>query len=311
MEENRNGYDPQQDEDVEYVYEDEQPATSRKAIRGYRIVISILAVVLVAISLLYFNIHRQQSADMELLRVDRDSIQSDLSALIVEYDNMKFTNDTIRAELEKAHEVMEQLKRERRWNYAKIKEYEKEVGTLRTVMRGYIRQIDSLNTLNKQLITENVSYKKEISTANLRAEMAEESASELRNKVAQGAVLRARSIALVPLNAKSKEVTRVKTASRLRADFEIVANALASPGQRTVYLRILSPDGYVLTTADTPVFDFEGERLPYSASRDIDYEQADLPVSIFYTSEGFTAGNYTVELYADGRLIGSSEVLLR
>ena len=72
---------------------------------------------------------------------------------------------------------------------------------MRTIMRGYLRQIDSLNTLNKNLIKENVSYRKEISSANLRAEVAEEKASELSTKVRQGAVIRARGIRLVPLKA--------------------------------------------------------------------------------------------------------------
>lgn len=58
-------------------------------------------------------------------------------------------------------------------------------------MKSYIRQIDSLNTLNKKLINENVTYRKEISSAKLRAEMAEEKAAELDNKVRVGAVIRA------------------------------------------------------------------------------------------------------------------------
>ncbi len=310
MEENRYGYDPSEEEDEEDYYAPEPDAG--KAIRGYRIVIVILSVILVALSMLYFGIHRQQMADNELLRADRDSIQNNLGNLIVEFDGLKTQNDSIAANLEKANEMMEQLKRERRWNYAKLKEYEKELGTLRTVMRGYLRQIDSLNTLNKKLINENVSYRKEITSAQLRAEMAEEKAAELDNKVRAGAVLRARDITLTALNDKSKAVSRIKNATRLRTDFVVSANELATPGNKAIYVRITSPDGYVLTTESMPTFEFEGERLSYSAMREVDYDQnADLAVAIFFNSSGFAAGTYRIELYCEGRLIGQTQIAMR
>ena len=308
------------DNKYEYDYEDDRyddydtpdvDAAVKKSIRGYRVVILLLAVILAGISALYFNINRQQQRDFELLKVDRDSIQSDLTHLINEYDSLKFTNDTIAAKLVEANEMMEQLKRERRWNYAKIKEYEKEVGTLRSVMRDYLKQIDSLNSLNKKLVAENVSYRKEISTANLRADVAEEKASELANKVRQGAVLRARSIGMVALNSRENEVSRVKNAAILRVDFAITPNELAAPGNRKVYLCIKSPDGYLLTSESMPTFEYQGLNMGYSAVREVDYQNEDVEVSIYYHGSGFTEGQYSIELYTDGNLIGSGSVSMR
>ena len=152
MEENKQGYDPSEFEDDDYMTP--QPDAG-KSIRGYRIVIIILSVILVALSALYFSIHRQQMIDNRLLQSDRDSIQNDLGRLMTDFDNLQVTNDSISAgltiERDRADSLMTRLKKERSWNLAKIKQYEKEVGTLRTIMKGYIRQIDSLNTLNKRL----------------------------------------------------------------------------------------------------------------------------------------------------------------
>ena len=305
MDENRQGYTP---EDDDYGYE---TTDMRKSLRGYKIVICILAVILAALSVLYYNINRQQQRDYQLLAIERDSIQHDLGNLIEEFDGLQYQNDTITANLERANEMLEQMKRERSLNYAKIKQYEKEVGTLRSVMKTYLRQIDSLNNLNNKLIAENVSYRKEISSANLRAEMAEEKATELDNKVRQGAVLRARNIGLAALNANGKQVSRVKMAKTLRADFTLSANELSSAGNREIYVRITAPDGYVLSTDDTPSFKFEGGSLNYSASREVDYQNEDLDVSIFYNGSGFTGGAYTVQIYTDGVMIGSSEISLK
>ena len=172
--ENKQGYDPSEFEDDDYTTP--QPDAG-KSIRGYRIVIIILSVILAALSVLYFSIHRQQMLDNELLQADRDSIQNDLGRLMTDYDGLRISNDSISAgltlERERADSLMTRLKKERSWNLAKIKQYEKEVGTLRTIMKGYVKQIDSLNTLNKKLIKENVGFRKEISSAKLRADMAD------------------------------------------------------------------------------------------------------------------------------------------
>ena len=312
MEEIRQSYDPSEFEDDDYMTSQPVP---EKSIRGYRIVIIILSVILVALSILYFSIHRQQMLDNELLQADRDSIQNDLGRLMNDYDNLRVSNDSISASLsverERADSLMTRLKKARSWNLAKSKQYEREVGTLRTAMKDYIRQIDSLNTLNQKLISENVSYRKEISSANLRAEMAEEKAAELDNKVKVGSVLRARDIRLEALNDRGKAVSRIKNASRLRVDFVLSANELAMPGNKAIYLRIISPDGYVLTTEAMPSFEYEGERLTYSAMREVDYQNQDLEVGIYFTSSGFAAGTYRMELYTEGRLIGQAQVAMR
>lgn len=302
-------YDDDTRYDDEYGYEEQ--SVDNKAVRGYRIVIIILAVILVALSVVYFNMHREQQQEYHLLEQDRSRIQGDLDSLIVSFDDLKIKNDSMTANLEEANKLMEQLKNERRLNYAKIRAYEKELGTLKTIMKSYLRQIDSLNTVNQKLTKENVSYKKQISSAQLRAEMAEERAEELTNKVRVGSVIRVRSIGLEALNAKSNPVTRVKSAARLKVNCILSANELAEPGNKTVYVCVTSPEGYLIST-DASSFTFEGEKKLYSSSRDVDYTAAeDLPVSIYIDGSGFTAGTYKIEIYIDGRLSGSSEVALR
>ncbi len=312
MEDNKWEYDPSEFEDTQDVNEG---ATADKSIFGYRVVIGILAVVLVALSFLYFNIHRQQEADYALLSIARDSIESDLTGLLVDFDGLQTTNDsmsmTIIEERHRADSIIGQLKRERTFNYNKLKQYEKEVGTLRTVMKGYIHQIDSLNNLNKKLITENVTYRKKISAQELRAEMAEERAKELDNIVAQGSVLRARDISMATLNERGSEVSRIKRADRLRVDFTISSNEFAEPGNVEIFLRIISPDGFPLSTEALPTFKFEGQTLTYSASRTVDYQNQDLPVSIFYNGSGYIDGLYKIELYTNGYLLAKSEVTVK
>ena len=66
MEENKD-YNPSQYEDDDRM----EAPKSAKSIRGYQTIIVILAVILAALSILYFNIHRQQQEEYDLLLVDR------------------------------------------------------------------------------------------------------------------------------------------------------------------------------------------------------------------------------------------------
>ena len=135
--------------------------------------------------------------------------------------------------------------------------------------------------------------------------------AETEVMVKQSAVLRARDITMAALNANNNEVSRIKNAKKLRVDFVIGANELAAAGHRNVYVCLISPDGYPLSTDATPEFDYQGSKKVYSASREIDYQNEDIAVSIFYSGSGFTPGTYKAELYMDDSLIGSAKIAMK
>ena len=261
-----------------------------KSVKGLKIMIIIMAVILVALSAIYFMQVKQMQEDFA---IERDTLTSQLTSLLNDYDTLKTLNDTLsvhyEGERQKADSLLQTLQKERRLSYAKIREYEKKMTYMREVMTGYIRQIDSLNTINKKLVSENSSIRKKILDYRLRAESAEEKSQELSTKVRQGSVIRARDIRLVAL----------------------VGNELSTPGERNVYTQIIGPDGYPLVNGSNALFDFEGSSITYSAMRSVDYQNNDLNVSLFYNGPGITSGKYQVKIYTDGHMIGSSEISLR
>ncbi|MFR9650159.1 MAG: hypothetical protein SNJ33_02290 [Rikenellaceae bacterium] len=313
------------DYDYESQYEDEnydweqmdeqQPDDMDKSVKGYRVAIIILTVILAALSVLYFSIYHQQRDSMAFLATQKEAVEESLTDLMYDFSELEVENsaiaDSLNMERMRADSIITQLKRERTFNYNKLRQYEKQVGVMRTLMQGYLRQIDSLNTLNEKLISENVSYRKEITSAQLRAEMAEERVDELDVQIRQGSIIRATTISISMLNERGNEVSRARRAATLRTNFVLAANELSDPGNRVIYLRLISPDGFVITTESLPTFSFEGELMTYTASREVDFQGVELPVSIFFGGEGFNEGLYKVELYSGGYLIGQGEVELR
>ena len=304
-----NGYDEQPDDETQRL---------GKTVRGYRVVILLLVLLLGGVSAFTFNMIYKQKNENEALTITRELLQENLTDLIGDYEQLemeKIANDTIRANIErerdKANEMIAQLKNERRLNYNAINKYKRELGTMRTVMKGDLKQIDSLNQVTKRLGKENVKLKEKIATANLERDKAKETASELQGKVKQGAVLRARDISMVALNAKDKEVSRMKQACKLRVDFYLSANELATPGNRVVYLRLLDKHGYAYALPGAPTFTYEGKPLEYSGKREVDYQNDDVAVSIYYADQDLQSGTYKVEIYTGGSLIGTAEIYMK
>lgn len=296
----------------EYYDDDYGQEAPAKSLKGYKIVIVLLAVILVAVSGLYYY---QSSQLKKEFAIERDTLANRMMAVRENLENLRTTNDSLNhsivQERERTDSVMEALVKERNITRATIRKYEKELGTMRSIMSGYINTIDSLDKLNRKLITENVGMKKQITSERLRAEIAEERAEDMDIKIRQGSRVIARDIRLLPLNNSDREVSRVNRAARLMVDFVLSANNLTNPGNRPVYVRITGPEGYVLANPQASTFDFEGEPLIYSAMREVDYQNNDLGVGIYYNGSDISAGNYRVEIFMDGMMIGSTEVMLR
>ena len=296
---------------------EEEIERSTRSIKGLKTMLLFAVILLVPAA--YFSISyvvkyssiKEDYAIVEsarqLFEEQNAMLQRDAESLVTELKELKDRNDTMMVKYQEAVVMLEQLQKEKTYNYNQLAKYKREVETLRGVMKGYLRQIDSLNTINSNLQKQNVAYKKEITNAQLRADVAEERADELGTKVRIGSVIRASGIRIVALTDKSKEVRRVKQAARLRVDLELTANELAEPGEKSIYICITAPDGYVLSPEDMILFNFEGEEMVASAVRKVDYENQSVPVSIFYDGAHFERGTYKVDIYIDGRHSGSQE----
>ena len=303
--------------DAEYDDLNAELERSNRSLKGFKMIALVLVLLLIPAA--YFGIsyglkYKTIEGDYaivesarQLFEEQNSMLQRDAESLVAELESLKDRNDTMMVKYQEAVVMLEQLQKEKTYNYNQLAKYKREVETLRGVMKGYLKQIDSLNTINSNLQAQNVAYKKEISTAQLRADVAEEKADELNTKVRIGAVIRASGIRMFALNDKSKEVRRIRQAKRLRVDFDLTANELAEPGEKSIYICITPPDGYVLSSNEVIAFNYEGSEMMASAMRKVDYENQSVPVSIFYDGVAFEAGTYKVDIYIDGRHSGSQE----
>ena len=118
----------------------------------------------------------------------------------------------------------------------------------------------------------------------------------------------------VKSNNTGKATDRIKKTDKIRTDFVIQKNAITVPGKKWIYVRILTPDGKVLSekTDDSNKFDFNGVRGLFSCKQQLNYKNQAATLSIDWKkTTDFPVGEYNVVVYADGVDIGKTKFTLK
>ena len=237
------------------------------------------------------------------------ALQNDYATLSSDYDDINLQLDSSRLEVQM---LIEKITKTEATNRSKIRQYEKELGTLRSIMRNYIVQIDSLNTLNKQLTADAAAARREAAESRRKQQELSREVENLTGQVAAGSVIKARGIRIEAYNASDKVTDRSSRVVRLLTTLSLVENDLAPKGPVRVYIRVKGPDGILLTNDSQRTFEVGGEPMICSASREVDYQGKEVELSIYLNDiTGYIKGIYTVEAYTEQTRLGSAELMLR
>ncbi len=280
-----------------------------------KVLIALVSVMVVAIGILAYMLtdlsKRNKSIIVQNQEVglEKDNLKIQLNSLYDDYDILETSNDSLNSEIvqEKEHilELIDELENVRNYSYSVQQKYEKELTSLRSIMRHYVFQIDSLDQMNKQLIAENIQVRGDHDRIKTEMDDVVEHNTELETVIEGASILKTAGISVKFLNKRGKDTEKSSKIKKIENSFTIVANDIAEGGSRRVYLRIIRPDGYTMSAGET--FEFREKQIAYSAYRDVIYNNKNLSVSIFYdVTETLTTGKYTVEVYTDKSLIGKS-----
>lgn len=272
----------------------------------------VAALLLAALVVVWIN----RNSLVKDLRVEKEDLTAELVSLQSDYEALNTTNaainDSLNVEKEKVGQLIERLQQTEATNRAKIRQYEKELGTLRTIMRGYIHQIDSLNTLNTSLRNEASAARREAQESKRQYDDLKTTTDKLSKKASAGAVVKGRGFGLTAINSSNKATDRSSRTEKLRACLSLIENSIADCGWRTVYIRIKGPDDILMTDDGGKVFTCGGEQMVYSASREVDYQGEEVEICIYFgSSQGFAKGRYSVDFYTTEAKLGSADLILK
>ena len=284
------------------------------------LLIAAVAVLVIAIIGITYLLFTEKKANRELVQefqLDKEDLENEYSQFVQKYDELKFTvtNDSLALLLEqeqlKTQRLLEELRTVKSSNATEIRRLKKELATLLKILVGYVNQIDSLDRINKrqQQVIADVTQK--YNTASQQISTLSKEKENLDKKVTLAAQLDVTNIRIEPRNKRGKVAKKVKDIVKLAISFTVVKNITAENGERTIYIRITKPDNDALTKSASNTFSYENRTLTYSIKKYIEYNGEEQNVNVFWDVEEFLyAGNYRLDIFEGGNLIGSQKFTL-
>ena len=294
----------------------EREERERKEKRGSRTPLIVLASVAAVLALVLGYLLYQRIGLVKELEGEKQELAQQMVDRAAAFSTLSSDYEAINHQLDTSREqvamLIEKLSKTEATNRAKIRQYEKELGTLRTIMKGYIVQIDSLNTLNKKLTADAAAARREAAESRRVSAELTQQVESLSSQVNAGKVIKARALSLQSYYSNDKVGDRHSRVRYMVANLSLVENSLADRGPVRVYVRVKDPDGILLMNNESTDFNVAGEVLQATASREVDYEGQEVDLSIYINDTGeFVKGVYTMEVYTSQTLLGRAECMLR
>lgn len=282
------------------------------------IIVIVLSVILVIVVVLFFFQRREHNEIIGEIKAEKDSIQYELTQIAHSYDSLSTENDTINEQLliaqNKVRDLLIEVEQTKKVSFEKISGYQKQVTTLRGIMRDFVIQIDSLNKRNEQLMAENLEVKEQFKQSESKNVQLSQEKEKLQKNLQRAAMLETRELMAEGLNSRSKETKYAKRVEKIRIYFILNPNVTSKRGAKNIYARIMRPDQLLLTKSPNDLFQFEDLKIPFSAMREVNYEGLELPVAIFWDNSNepeLMPGVYTINIFADGNEIGETTLEIK
>lgn len=250
--------------------------------------------------------------------ISKQQLEDEYESLNIQYEDIKINikNDSLldrlSAEQFKVQSLLDELKTVKDNSSQEINRLNKELFSLRKIMRTYIVQIDSLNTANQSLKKKKKRLQISMKLLEKNLQAVSQQKENLTKIVTQASKLDAVAVSMVGINSKGKVQKKIKRMEILSINFTLSKNITTDPGMKTLYVRIMKPDGDVLVKSRNNLFQYENKEINYSEKRDVEYDGEEQNVTIYWNIEEFLpAGMYKVDIFADGNRIGGTRVELK
>lgn len=280
------------------------------------IVIPIMVVLALGIGvLLFLNLHQKKEMDaiVEQMEFEKSELEDEYEDLALQFDGyqqMDIKNDSLQERLaqeqQRVQDLLEELRITKVTNARRIAELKKELATVRAVMKDYVRQIDSLNATNQRLTVENQQYRRENQQVKQQNTQLTTMNTKLSETVSRASMLEVSACTLTTLNKRDHKTRIVSQIRKLQFDYTIAKNITCEPGMKTLYVRLVDPEGNILGEENNLLFHFENGDIPYTVSQEFEYAGEEYQGTIYWslTDEPQT-GLYNADFFSDGNLIGS------
>jgi cell division protein ZapB len=300
------------------------PEPSPRRSNKVPIIIALMAIVIIIQGIkIYLDTKEKQEVRTQLITTEGDlattmqrlkEIRTELDEKIAQVE--KLGGDVTDLEQAKA-EIENELKRNKRATGKEIKALKDRVEGYELLLKNKDEEIVKLQSVNKELLTENRSLKTEKNQLGDSINRLSQSKEELATKVAIASQLKAENIRIVALNDRGKERDspfKSKQVGKLKIDFNLAENSVAPIEGKKIMIRIIDDNQQVLfdVARGSGTFLFNGKEEFYTASQEILFDNTQQKLSFIYDKgSDYVSGSYTLEIYTDDYLIGQGQFVVK
>ncbi|MEO8771788.1 MAG: hypothetical protein ABI402_16955 [Ferruginibacter sp.] len=260
----------------------------------------------------------QQQVQIATVTTEKSNLQSSFDASLARLDSMGTVTNGLNteltaknAEIAKSKDEIRSILNKKNATAAELGRAKKMIASLNDKISGMEQEIAKLTEDNRVLGEEKVTLTadKEKLTQDLTTTTGIK--QELEKKVDIASTLNASNIVITPVdikrNGKEKVSTTAKRVDKMVVSFD-VANRIIQPGSTDLYVLVIGPDGKAITSGPaTGLFTTrdDGDKT-YTAKLPVDLETAKTKNVAFSFEPGtsFSKGNYKIQIYQNGFLIG-------
>jgi len=263
----------------------------------------------------------EQKVVTETIIVERDNVKSDLLVLQKDYEGIVAKDAIMQKDIDEKKARIEELiieAEKHKGDAYMLSKLRKEAETLRSIMQGYVRTIDSLNTLNQNLVAEKKTVLKQLDVEKEKQNTLVKEKEELKTTIAKGSILTcfnvsAKAVLFKKGGKKEVETTKARKTEKIKVSFSLGENKIAKSGEKTVYIRIMTPDGKELAKSydETYKFTFNKSSGYYAGKETLNYANVEITGVTYCEGQGeFVPGNYVIDITCDGVVIGNGSIKL-
>lgn len=257
----------------------------------------------------------------EKILVEKNTVEVDLLDLQKDYQNLQTNDAAMQLDIDAKRERIEELIKEaakHKGDATIISKLKKETQTLRSIMQSYVRTIDSLNTLNQTLVAEKKTVLKQLGSEKEKQSVLIKEKDELKSTIAKGSILSCFNISAKAVlykrgGKKESETNKARKTEKIKVSFSLGENKIAKAGEKTIYVRIMTPDGKELAKSydDNCRFNFNQSSGYFAGKETLNYANAELMGVTYCEGQGeYVPGNYIIEITCDGVVIGNTSLKL-
>ncbi len=277
--------------------------------RKQNILIVILCLAVLSLMVVSYYNHRESKDKQSFLEREKEELEKQLSAIISQQETLIGENETYKNILAENNQRISGLLdslRTRESSYEQIIKYRSQLQIVKAENKRLNKVADSLIRVNETL-------KVEVDQQSAYTKALEEKNQELTKRIENESVLRISNILTktysVRIGDKVEETDEAPRVGRFQFTFSVLPNSLVDEGDKNVYLQVIDPNGKVMGL--DKLIQKGSEQLVFSKPKVIFYTDDTQVVTFNLKVSGLQPGTYSVNIFHDFRMIGSSQFPLK